>query len=100
MNAGERQKLVGRLGGGHAVDLLFNRGHGDVAVHELGVTNDVIALDHAGKVALEESLYVRRVRARAAQERGGLKRAPAGAHREVLRVEHDAREQRLGLRAK
>ena len=100
MDAGERQKLVGRLGGGHAVDLLFNRGHGDVAVHELGVTDDVITLDHAGKVALEESLYVRRVRARAAQERGGLKRAPAGAHREVLCVEHDAREQRLGLRAK
>ena len=64
------------------------------------MTDDVIALDHAGKVALEEPLYVRRVRARAAQERGGLKRAPAGAHREVLRVEHDAREQRLGLRAK
>ena len=65
------KKLVGRLGGGHAVNLLFNRGHGDVAVHELGVTDDVIALDHAGKVALEEPLYVRRVRARAAQERGG-----------------------------
>ena len=100
MDAGERQKLVGRLGGGHAVDLLFDCRHGDIAVNELGVTDDVVALDHAGKVALEESLYVRRVRACAAQECGGLKCASAGAHREVLRVEHDAREQRLGLRAK
>ena len=41
------QQLVGRLGGGHAVDLLFNRGHGDVAVHELGVT-DVVGVTSVG----------------------------------------------------
>ena len=97
MNARERQKLVGRLGGGHAVNLLFDGGNGNVAVDELCVANDLIALDHAGKVALEETLHVRRVRARAAQERGGFKCAPAGAHGEILRVEHDARKQCFGL---
>ena len=68
MNARKRQQLVGRLGGGHAVDLLFHGGNGDIAVYQLGMAGDIIAFDHAGKIALKQALHVRRVRACAAQE--------------------------------
>ena len=46
----------------------------------LGAADDVIALDHAGQVALEVEAHLRRVRPGPAQEGRRLKGAAAGAH--------------------
>ena len=65
---------------------------------ELRPADDIVAGDHGLEVALEHPLYVRRIRPGPAQVRCRLEGAAAGAVGEILGVQHDAGQQRLGLR--
>ena len=77
---------------------MVHHGNGDLVPVELGVLNDGVLGDGALQIVLEELFYLRGVGARPAQEGGGLKGAPTGAHGKVLGVQHDTGQQSLGLR--
>ena len=76
---------------------MVHRRDGDVPVVHPGVADDVIAGDDPRQVVLEELLHVAGVSAGAAEEGRRLKGAGAGTHGEVLGVQHDAGQHRLGL---
>ena len=91
------QQLVRRLGRCHPAHRVVHHGNGDVVPVQLGVLDDIVFGDGAGQVVLEQLLHLPGVGAGAAQEGCRLKGAAAGAHGEVLGIQHDARQQGLRL---
>ena len=78
---------------------MVHGGHGDVVVVHPGGLDDVVAGDGARQVVLEQLAHVAGVGAGTAQEGRRLKGAAAGAHGEILGVQHHAGQQGLRLDA-
>ena len=96
-NAGDVQQLIRGLRSDGPRDGRVDCGNRNLVPVEPRGLNDLIFEDCRVEIGLEQLLDLDGVRARAAQEGRSLKRARTGADGEVLRVEHDAGEQRLCL---
>ena len=97
VDADDVQQFIGGLSGGDTAHGGLGIGDGDVIPVEIGVLDDGIFTDGVLEVVLIELLHLGGISARAAQEGGSFKGASAGAHGEVLGVQHDAGQQRLRL---
>ena len=78
---------------------MVHPGDGDVIAVHPGVLDDVIPGDGALQVVLKELLHIPGVRAGSAEKGRSLEGPAAGAHGELLGVQHDAGQQGLRLGA-